>query len=271
MKPILPIFSVLVLLLGLSAAVAEARDDGPPGRSRRDLRELAAKITGGASLLAGAASSRPTQAFQESARQFENAVRRRDNVSDDWREVRSSFEEARQSARRNDDPRITFLVSHLQEDLNEADPLVASYAGQPAPPPSGTSGGRISFIDRETCVGTVRSDRDCDNPRDSLTFRIPRDVTVINRLDGEWRDYGRGANAEIYVNDRLVWRSDVNRDWDGDGKSVDVRIPPGSTLTVRSSTGDPIWIRKLTAETLTTASVDPAHRNPWDFIWQGRN
>jgi len=274
MKPILPTLSVLVLLLGFSSAVAHARDDSPPGRTRRDLRELAAKISGGASLLVDVASSRPTQAFQDHARNFEDAVRRRDNLGDDWRELRSSFEAARRSARREDDPRTTFLLSHLQEDLAEADPLVGSYAGESAPPPSGgtvDSNGRISFIDQETCVGTGRSGRPCSTPRESLTFRIPRDVAVINRLDGEWRDFGRGANAEIYVNDRLVWRTDVAKDWDGDGKSLDVRIPPGSTLTVRSSNGDPIWIRRLTAETLATASVEPTYRNPWDFIWQGRN
>ena len=267
MKPILPIFSVLVLLLGFSSsAVAQARDEG---RSRRDLREISAKITGGASLLAGTASSRSTQAFHEDARKFENAVKRRDNVAEQWRDVRSSFEAIR-SPRRGDDSRVAFLVAHLQEDITEADPIVGSYAGSPGDGPA-TSGGRISFIDKETCVGTGRSGRPCTTSRDSLTFKIPRDITVINRLDGEWRDFGRGSNAEIYVNDRLVWRSDVNKDWDGDGKTLDVRIPPGSTLTVRSSTGDPIWIRKLTAETLATASVDPAHRNAWDFIWQGRN
>jgi len=273
MKRILPFLSALVLLLGVSPAVAHERDDNPPGHSRRDLRELAAQITGGASLLVDVASSRATQAFHDRAHRFEDAVEQRDHVGDDWREVRSSFEAARRAARREDDPRIAFLVSHLQEDLAEAAPLVGSYAGGSAPPPSGgTVGadGRISFIDQETCVGTGRSGRPCSSPRDSLTFRIPRDVAVINRLDGEWRDFGRGANAEIYVNDQLVWRTDVAKDWDGDGKSLDVRIPPGSTLTVRSSTGDPIWIRRLTAETLATASVEPTYRNPWDFIWQGR-
>ena len=49
MKPALPI--LLVLLLGFSSAVAHARDDSPPGRTRRDLRELAAKISGGALLV----------------------------------------------------------------------------------------------------------------------------------------------------------------------------------------------------------------------------
>jgi hypothetical protein len=274
MRPVLPILAALVLLLGLSSGVAHSRDDRPPGRTRRDLRELAAKITGGASLLVDVASSRATQTFHDRAHRFEGAVERRDHVADDWREVRSSFEAARQSARREDDGRITFLLSHLQEDLAEAAPLVGSYAGESAPPPNGgteSSNGRISFIDRETCVGTGSSGRPCPTPRDSLTFRIPRDVAVINRLDGEWRDFGRGANAEIYVNDRLVWRTDVARDWDGDGTPLDVRIPPGSTLTVRSSTGDPIWIRRLTAETLATASGEQTYRNPWDFIWQDRN
>jgi hypothetical protein len=137
---------------------------------------------------------------------------------------------------------------------------------------SATTGARsISFIDHESCVGTRKSDRQCATPRESLTFRIPREVAVINRLDGEWRDFGRGSNAEIYVNDRLVWRSDVNKDWDGDGTALNVRVAPGSTLTVRSSTGDPIWIRRLTAETLATASADQTYRQPWDFPWKGRN
>lgn len=274
MRPVLPILSVIVLLLGLSSAVAaDDRDDSPPGHTRRDLRELAAQITGGAALLVDVASSRPAQAFHDRAHTFEESLGRgRKHLDDDWREVRSSFEAARRSARR-DDPRTTFLVSHLQEDLAEADLLVRSYASESAPPPSGGtvgSGGRISFIDQETCVGTGRSGRPCPTPRDSLTFRIPRDIAVISRLDGEWRDFGRGANAEIYVNDRLVWRTDVAKDWDGDGTSLDVRIPPGSTLTVRSSNGDPIWIRRLTAETLATASRERTYRNPWDFIWQDR-
>jgi hypothetical protein len=255
------------LLLGLCSAVAHAHDDGAPGHTRRDLRELAAQIAAGASLLVNVASSRATQAFYDRAHQFEESLGRgREHLDDDWREVRSSFEAARRSVRR-DDARTTFLVSHLQEDLAEADPLVGSYAS------GGTAGSnrRISFVDQETCVGTGRSGRPCYTPRDSLTFRIPRDVAVISRLDGEWRDFGRGANAEIYVNDRLVWRTDVAKDWDSDGTSLDVRIPIGSTLTVRSANGDPIWIRRLTAETLATPSRERTYRDPWDFIWQGRD
>jgi hypothetical protein len=274
MKPILPIFSVLVLLLGLSSVIAHARDDSPPARSRRDLREVAAKITAGASLLVGVDSSRATEAFHDRARRFEDGVGRRDHLGDEWRELRSSFEAARQSARGDRDPRITFLISHLQEDFAQAAPLVGSYAGESAPRPGGGtvgSDGRISFVDQETCVGTGRAGKPCSTPRDSLTFRIPRDVAVINRLDGEWRDFGRGSNAEIYVNDRLVWRTDVAKDWDGDGTALDVRIPPGSTLTVRSSTGDPIWIRRLTAQTLATAGGEQTYRDPWDFLWKGRN
>ncbi len=270
MKPILPILTTLVLLLGLSA-VAHGRDDNSPRQTRRELRDLTAEITGGASLLAGVASGRSTQTFHDRARKFSNAVARRDSVGDDWRQVRSSFESARQSTQRGNDPRIAFLVSHLQEDLAAADLLVGSYAGNSPRGGSGSSNGRISFLDEESCVGTRRSDRQCATPRESLTFRIPREVAVISRLDGEWRDFGRSSNAEIYVNDRLVWRSDVTKDWEGDGTALNVRVTPGSTLTVRSSTGDPIWIRRLTAETLATASVDQTYREPWDFPWKGRN
>jgi hypothetical protein len=91
MKSVFPILSVLVLLLGLSSAVAHARDDGSPGRTRRDLRELAAKISGRASLLVDVASRRPTQVFHDRARHFEDAVERRDHLGDDWREICNSL------------------------------------------------------------------------------------------------------------------------------------------------------------------------------------
>ena len=96
--------------------------------------------------------------------------------------IGSFFEAARQSTRREDDPRIALLVSHLQEDLAEAALLVGSYAGESAPPPSGGavgSDGRISLSTKETCVGTGRSGRPCSTPHDSLTFRIPRAVAVV--------------------------------------------------------------------------------------------
>ena len=270
MRPFLPILTTL-LLFGLTP-VALAVDDSSSRRSnRRELRELTAEIAGGASLLAGVSSSRSTQAFHERARQFSDTVRRRGRIGDDWRDVRSSFEAARQSTRRGDDSRVAFLVSHLQEDLVAADSLMAAYTGTSLGGGETGANGRISFIDQESCVGTKRSDRQCATPRESLTFRIPREVAVINRLDGEWRDFGRGSNAEIYVNDRLVWRTDVNRDWDGDGTPLNVRVTPGSTLTIRSSTGDPIWIRRLTVETLATASADQTYRQPWDFDWKNRN
>jgi hypothetical protein len=270
MRSRLPTLSLLVLLLGLSPAVA--RDGGPPGNTRRDLRELASQITGGASLLVDVASSRPVADFRERARHFEDSLgRRRDHVADDWRELRGAFGAARSSAARGRDPRITFLVSHLEEDLAEGDRLIGSYASEPAPPPSDGGAARLSFIDRDTCVGDTHGGNACPTFRESLTFPIPRNVAVISRLDGEWRDFGRGANAEIYVNDRLVWRTDVARDWDGDSTSLDVRIPPGSTLTVRSSNGDPIWIRRLTAETLHEVARDESYRSPWDFLWHDRH
>lgn len=131
--------------------------------------------------------------------------------------------------------------------------------------------GLLSLIDEETCIGSARSANACATPRDALTFPIPAEVDIINRLDVEWRDFGHGADAEVYVNDRLVWRSDVDEDWDVDGEALAVRIPNGSTLTVRSSTGDPIWIRHLTIETRPTPTNRNSMRHPWEFPWQGRN
>jgi hypothetical protein len=266
MKSSLPLFSVLALLLLASPVLAQ---DGSRRHARRDLRELASQITGGASLLADTAPSRTTRAFHERAQRFEESLRQRGRVKDDWRELRSAFEAARRSGGQSY-PRTTFLMTHLQEDLAEGDALIAAHASAP-PPAGGDAPGaprHVSFVDRETCIGTGRSGKPCPSPQQDLTFRIPRDVAVITHLDGEWRDYGRPTSAEIYVNDRLVWRSVVNAEWDADGEAVNVRIPPGSTLTIRSATGDPIWIRRLTAETLATARPGAEHRDPWDFRWQ---
>jgi hypothetical protein len=270
----LPILSVLVLWLGLTPVLGFAQERGAGDDTRRDLREIAARITGGASLLTGAAAGAPSRAFHERARRFEDAVTRRRPLADDWRELRTSFEDARRSARRKDDSRILFLVTHLHQDLLDAVPLVVSSGDRGRPSRGDTepnADGRLSLIDRETCVGTGRSGTPCPTPRDALSFRIPRSVEVIRRLDGEWRDFGRGANAEIFLNDRLIWRTDVEKDWDRDDKTLDLRVPPGSTLTVRSSNGDPIWIRRLSAETLAPTAAEQTTESPWDVLWRGGN
>lgn len=267
-----PILFVLVLLLGLAPGLGFAEERGRNDHTRRDLREVAARITGGASLLASAAGGASSEAFHERARRFEDSVTRRRPLADEWRELRTSFEDARRSARRKDDSRVVFLVTHLHQDLLEAVPLVVAFGDRGRPSRGDTEpgpDGRLSFIDQETCVGTGRSGRPCSTPRDVLSFRIPRSVEVIRRLDGEWRDFGRGANAEIHLNDRLVWRTDVQKDWDGDGKTLDLRVPPGSTLTVRSSNGDPIWIRRLTAETIAPSDAKQTTESPWGALWRG--
>jgi hypothetical protein len=276
MRPRFAILPLLVLLLGLSPAGAHDDPAGAheraPGHTQRDLRQLAVQIVGGASLLVDVSPSASSVVeFHKRAHHFEESLgRSRDHVDGDWRDLRSAFRAASKAARRGRDPRIGFLLSHLEEDLAAGDQLVGAHAS--APPPSGsvTGPGRLSFIDRETCVGTNRGAKACNGSRDTLTFSIPRDVTVISRLDAEWRDFGGSAKGEIYVNDRLVWRTDVARNWDTDAKSLDVRIPPGSTLSVRSSNGDPIWIRRLSAETRREADRDSVKRSPWDFLWPDR-
>jgi hypothetical protein len=43
----------------------------------------------------------------------------------------------------------------------------------------------------------------------------------------------------------VVWESDVAKDWDSDGRDLDVRVRPGSTVTLVSKTGDPMWVRRF--------------------------
>ena len=275
MRSRLFVFPIFVLLLGLAPAgahdgPADARDRAP-GLARRDLRQLATQIVGGASLLVDVSSAPSAVEFHKRAHHFEESLgRNRDHVDDDWRNLRSAFPPASQSASRGRDPRIGFLLAHLEEDLAAGDRLLASHA---TAPPGGSVGGpgRLSFIDQQTCVGGNRIANSCPNARDTLTFSIPRDVAAITRLDAEWRDFGRTTNGEIYVNDRLVWQSDVARDWDTDAQTLDIRVPPGSTLSVRSSNGDPIWIRRLDADTQREVAPAQTSRGIWEFLWpEGR-
>ena len=277
MRPRLRIVSLLafpllaaLLVLALHGGAALAHEDDDHAGAPADLTVVAHRITGGASLLQDLIQSGASNRFHDRAHHFEGVVgeRRDQSLADDWRELEAAFEQMRRE-RRGGEARYDFLIAHLREDMAEGDRLVASAGSGSIPPPPSGGPGRVSFIDRVTCVGTAPTANRCPVSRDTLTFRIPEGVTVIRRLDAEWRDFGHTTNAEVYVNDRMVWRTGVARDWDGDGTSLDVRIPSGSTLSIRSSNGEPIWIRQLTAETRSDAARnDPSDRDPWDFIWQ---
>ena len=107
---------------------------------------------------------------------------------------------------------------------------------------------RARFVQSEVCIGTNRvGPRPCPAARETLTFRLPRDARVVRKIDAVWRDHGRGAKAQVYVDDRFVWETDVAKDWDPDGRELDLRVGSGSTITVRS-TGDPVWLRSLDVE-----------------------
>ncbi|MGH7805260.1 MAG: hypothetical protein ACREQJ_13010 [Candidatus Binatia bacterium] len=252
MKKIL--LAVLLLTVAVSAGAAD-----------RNLRVVAERIVGGAALMREIDRDRPIDEFYDRARRFADLARGstgRGDVSEEWRRLRSSYRTARKEARRGREEGWSFLTSHLDEDFAAGDRLIGSVADGPA---TGTGEARrVSLIRSETCVGRNKTDHACPNRRDTLTFSLPRDVKVIRRFDTEWRDFGANGNGELYINDRLVWREDVNKDWDGDGKDLNLRIPAGSVITLRSANGDPIWVRKLTVDVLEREDRDD-YRDPWNL------
>ena len=242
----------LLLVVAPSGAYDDDDDRDDRRNPRERLEPLAHRIAGAASLLYGVERNRATERFHESTHHFEDILddRRERRIDDDWRAVREAYDEVRRRGVRRD-AQTEFILTHLAEDMERGDRVVAHVesGGGGGYPGGGEEAGRLALIDRETCVGWNRvGPRPCPSARDSVTFSIPRSVKVLRQVNAEWRDFGRGANAEVYVNDRLVWRTDVAKDWDPDGKRLDMRIWPGSTITLRSGNGDPIWIRRLDIE-----------------------
>jgi hypothetical protein len=225
-----------------------------------DLGPLARRISGGATLLGQLASSDAVRQFQEDARDFERAADRDRGrrIGRAWRRARSSYDEARRDAVRSNDGRVDFVVRHLDEDLADAERLVGRDSGRDgddddrdrddrrggdtSPDP-----GHASLIDTAICVGSNQvGSHPCPAPRRDATFRLPRSASRIRKIAGEWRDYGLGARAQVLVNGTVVFEADVEKDWDGDGKDLDLTLPRGgSTVTVVSKNGDPMWVRKL--------------------------
>lgn len=228
----------LALLLGLVGGVGAA-----------ELDDLALRIAGGAAL-AGKVARGPAREFDEGARRFEELVRRgapRKEVEKAWRRARSSYVALRNANRGGSDARLAFLLTHLDADATAIDRIVGTGGGDDGKDSSGTAR-TLSLIRTEVCFGKNATERRCPEARDSLSFRLPSDVSAIRRIDVEWRDFGRDAKGEVYVDDRLVWSEDVNKDWDGDGKKLNLAVRGRPRITLRSSNGDPIWIRKLTVE-----------------------
>ena len=254
----MPLLLALALLLAFLVA--------PSGAADRNLRAVAERIADGAALMQDVDRDRAIDEFHDRARRFADLTRGstgRGNVPEEWRRLRAAYKAARKEARRGREEGWRFLVTHLDEDFAAGDRLVADVAGG-EPPASGTEARKLSLIRSETCIGRNRTDHSCPNRKDALTFTLPRDVAAIRRFDTEWRDFGANGNGELYINDRLVWREDVNKDWDGDGRDLNLRVPKGSVITMRSANGDPIWIRKLTVDVLERADRDD-YRDPWDL------
>ncbi len=263
----MPTDRTLIVAFALAAVLAlppqaDARHDDALDR---DLLEVANRIEGGAALLDEIASSREVDDFHDRARRFQRALdddSRGRRILEDWRELREQFRrlEGLRGAR---NARVDFLFTHLAEDVAAGDRIVGrgGFGG----PDAGSTPGRVSFVRGEACVGVKRvGPKPCPSPRGDLTFRIPREVSVIRKISGEWRDFGRGAVAQIYVDDRFVWGSDVAKDWDSDARSdLGLRVAPGSTITVVSQQGDPLWVRRLDIE--YEGDDDRSHRGRDDW------
>ena len=236
----------------------------PVAADQADVRRIADRIVGGASLMRELGRDREVDTFYDRARRFADLARGATgpgDLDDEWRRLRSSYRAARKASRRSRDEGWRFLTAHLDEDFADGSRILGSSGDD-----DGGAGElrRLSLIRDVMCFGRNNTDHACPNRRDSLTFALPRDVAVIRRFDVEWRDYGENANGEVYLNDRLVWRQDVKKDWGAAGRELNVRVPAGSVLTIRSSNGDPIWVRKLTVDVLEREDRDD-YRDPWNL------
>ncbi|MGH7858227.1 MAG: hypothetical protein ACREQY_12960 [Candidatus Binatia bacterium] len=241
----------LAAIVVLMVASAAAHETGGWGSRNEGFDDVVRRIAGGAGLLHDLERSRATSAFRDRAHHLDEMLGDRrvrpEHVERDWRLLHEAFVDARRSA--SDDRRVDFLVMHLAEDVAAGDRLVGRTGGGFFPPPGSQGPGQHSFLRGETCVGVnAAQPRPCAKPDESRTFPVPPDVSVIRRIKGEWRDYGRGVKAQVLVDGRLVWQTDVSKDWDTDARDVEVRVRPGSKLTVRSSNGDPLWLRRLEIE-----------------------
>ena len=243
-----PIPMLLPLLLVLLLAPASAHE--PPGQKRRAdaLRDVASRIVGGASLLVELDPRRATRDLHDRAHRFEDGLgSRRDGgeLRADWQRLRGAFEEARRTGGRPDERRA-FLFVHLAEELEAGDALVGRV---PSSAPDTSERRKYAFVLTEECVGTNRAGaRPCPSPRRELSFRIPQRISAIHRIVGEWRDYGRDTRPQVLVNGQVVWKASAKSGWDTDGKSLTLPVRPGSVLSLRSTNGDPFWVRRLEVE-----------------------
>lgn len=247
----------------LATILATFAHSGLASAQGRELTDLADRIAGGASLLANLRRANEFAAFHDAARDFEESVgeRNRNRIARDWGKVREAFARV-ESMRISRDDRFQFLVTHLSEDVRAADRLVGGVASPGDPDPDGRPE-RLRLVSQEICIGeSRRGTRPCPDRRSDVTFRLPRDAVVLREMVGEWRDFGGRSPIEVYLNDRLVYQTDVKDNWETDGKTLNMSIPRGSTITLRS-TGDPIWIRKFEVE----ASRDESRgtRPWWEF------
>jgi hypothetical protein len=247
-------WTALVTILGLAASsaigLARARAQAFDEERFDKLESVIHRIAGGAAILSDLSSSDAARDLDESARRLEQLISegatspRR--MANDWRRLREAY--SRLNRERNSrDPRMQFVLGHLGQDLAMGDRIVGrDVSGDYSDRPFADSVRHAVILDQTTCIGwNIVGPHPCPSPRREMTFRLPRDATHIRKISGEWRDYGRGARAQVYVDKNAVWETDVAKGWDSDGRDLDVRVWPGSTITLVSKNGDPMWVRKF--------------------------
>lgn len=214
---------------------------------RSDLSAISDRILGGASLLRRLEPTYATEDLYKRTLHFQRAVRTWEAGGSHLRRDLTELEEAfhgvlRSYPGRSQDGAVEFILTHLREEVEAAERIVRQV-GPSSLPPSFYSYG---FLQREVCVGeNAAGPRPCPKPRAALTFPLPRDTAVVAQLLGEWRDYGLRGKAQVIINGVAVWETDVKSGWEQDARTLDFPVSPGSTLTIRSANGDPIWIRRL--------------------------
>lgn len=233
-----PLYWKLVL------AVILAWTLGPSPAQGTELDTLTDRIVGGTSLLLTHQPGFSTRALHEAALRFQQSrYASPDGLHRQYAALTQAFRNVRQTRGFVLDPEVDFILVHLQQDIRALDGRLARTRRSL---PSVATGYSHGFIQEETCLGgNAVGQRPCPTPTRVLRFRLPRGAERITHMVGEWRDYGLKGELEVRIDGARVWRTDVKKKWDRDSRVFDHPVSPGATISLRNTTGDPVWIRRF--------------------------
>ena len=217
---------------------------GPPPAQGTELDTLTGRIVGGTSLLLTHQPDLRTRALHEAALRFQQSRHAGpDGLRRQYAALTQAFRNVRQTRGFLLDREVDFILVHLQQDIRALDGRLARTRRSLPPSTTGYSHG---FIRQETCLGgNPVGRRPCPTPSRVLTFRLPRGAARVTHMVGEWRDYGLKGELEVRIDGARVWRTDVKKKWDRDSRVFNHPVSPGATISLRNTTGDPVWIRRF--------------------------